>query len=74
MSEEEVQARKLLDSLSKMGLSKTELNIIKKTFETPVFREKLKDSRYAKELLESFETPVFREQFIKDPQIALKRI
>ena len=74
MAEEEVQARKLLEKLSRMGFSRAELTKIKESFEVPVFREKLKDPLFTQKLLESFEVPVFRENYLRDPKTAINKL
>lgn len=72
--EEETQTRKILEKLSRMGFSKSELTKIEESFETPVFMEKLKDPEFSAQLLESFETPVFRESYLKDPLLAISKL
>jgi len=74
MAEEEVQARKLLEKLSRMGFSRTELAKIEESFEVPVFRKKLMDPEFSSKLLESFEVPVFRETFFNDPISAIQNL
>lgn len=64
----------LLRKLSNMGLSRTELSTLEKTFEVPVFREAFEDPTVAQKLIKSFEVPVFRKQFFEDPLTALKTL
>jgi hypothetical protein len=64
----------LLKKLIRMGLTKTEISKLEKTFEVPVFREKFEDPIVAQKLLNSFEVPVFRKRFFEDPIVAIEKL
>ena len=68
----------LLQELSKIGLSKSELSKFKESYEDPIVGRKLssifENPITARKLLESFEVPVFRKEFFDDPIIAVEKI